>query len=130
MLYLCPRFLSPPSPPKLGGWGSEQARDRSKGSNENMTTKANINSSNNAMQKNTDSLASFNALYLHISEKVLTHTHTHRTWCRHLHSFTLRARVRHGLNPNKQRASRSSLCSSFYVLLPTEQKENNAAFIH
>ena len=29
------------------------------------------------MQKNTNSLASFNALYLHISEKVLTHTHTH-----------------------------------------------------
>ena len=29
------------------------------------------------MQKNSDSLASFNALYLHISGKVLTHTHTH-----------------------------------------------------
>ena len=29
------------------------------------------------MQKNSNSLASFNALYLHISEKVLTHTHTH-----------------------------------------------------
>ncbi len=27
------------------------------------------------MQKNFVSLASFNALYLHISEKVLTHTH-------------------------------------------------------
>ena len=32
------------------------------------------------MQKNFVSLASFNALYLHISEKVLTHTHTHYTW--------------------------------------------------
>ena len=29
------------------------------------------------MQKNTNSLASFNDLYLAISEKVLTHTHTH-----------------------------------------------------
>ena len=29
------------------------------------------------MQKNSVSLASFNALYLAISEKVLTHTHTH-----------------------------------------------------
>ena len=76
------------------------------------------------MQRNFDFLASFNALYLHISEKVLTHTHTHRTWRRHLHSFTLRARVRRGLTPNKQRASRSSLCSSFYVLLPTVEKEN------
>ena len=74
------------------------------------------------MQKNFVSLVSFNALYLHISEKVLTHTHTHRTWRRHFHSFTLRARVKRGLNTYKQRASRSSLCSFSYALLPTEQE--------
>ncbi len=39
-----------------------------------MIKQANITNST-AMQKNSNSLASFNALYLHISEKVLTHTH-------------------------------------------------------
>ena len=33
------------------------------------------------MQRDFDSSLLFNALYLSISDILLTHTHTHRTWC-------------------------------------------------
>ena len=76
------------------------------------------------MQKNTNSLASFNALYLHISEKVLTHTHTHLTWHKRLSRLSLRAREGRRITPNKQRDQESSLCSFFHALLPTRQGGN------
>ena len=124
--------LPPSSPPKLGGWGSEQTRGRSKkDQTRSMIKEANITNSNKGMQKNSDSLASFNALYLHISEKVLTHTHTHthRTWRRDILGLRLRARVRHALNTYKQRAFRSSLCSLFYALSPTGQGGNKHDYL-
>ena len=74
------------------------------------------------MQKNSDSLASFNALYLHISEKVLTHTHTHLTWRKTFRSLPTRAREEDCVNPYKQRTLMSFFCSLFYALLPTEQR--------
>ena len=74
------------------------------------------------MQINFCLSASFNALYLANSEKVLTHTL--RTW-RSFISSCVRARERKSRsNSYKQRAEQSSLCLDFDTFLPTRQEEN------
>ena len=78
------------------------------------------------MQGNVCFSASFNVLYLAISEKVLTHTHTHRTWRNIILSLRLRAHVERSFPPvergdfikGKGRNKRS-LCSLFHALLLT-----------
>ena len=76
------------------------------------------------MQINFCLSASFNALYLANSEKVLTHTHTLRTW-RSFISSCVRARERKSRsNSYKQRAEQSSLCLDFDTFLPTRQEDN------
>ena len=69
------------------------------------------------MQRDFDSSLLFNALYLSISDILLTHTHTHR---RTVADFSLKcflnlsyAREDSRVNSNKQRAQQSSLCSVF-----------------
>ena len=73
------------------------------------------------MQINFCLSASFNALYLANSEKVLTQL---RTW-RSFISSCVRARERKSRsNSYKQRAEQSSLCLDFDTFLPTRQEEN------
>ena len=69
------------------------------------------------MQRDFDSSLLFNALYLSISDILLTHTHTHT----HTHiapgvvNFLNLSYAREDsrVNSNKQRAQQSSLCSVF-----------------
>ena len=61
------------------------------------------------MQRDFDSSLLFNALYLSISDILLTHTHTHTS---HL-VYLSYAREDSRVNSNKQRAQQSSLCSVF-----------------
>ena len=65
------------------------------------------------MQRDFDSSLLFNALYLSISDILLTHTHTHthRTWCSKYFLIFAYAREDSRVNSNKQRAQQSSLCS-------------------
>ena len=71
-----------------------------------------------AMQENTNFLAIFSALYLAVSDILLTHTHTHRRTVANISLIFSRVRAREAhRNLNKQRAFRSSLCSLFYALL-------------
>ena len=65
------------------------------------------------MQRDFDSSLLFNALYLSISDILLTHTHTHRTWCSKYFLNLSYAREDSRVNSNKQRAQQSSLCSVF-----------------
>ena len=70
------------------------------------------------MQENTIFPAIFNALYLAVSDILLTHTHTHRRTVANISLIFFRVRAREAhRNLNKQRAFRSSLCSLFYTLL-------------
>ena len=80
-----------------------------------------------AQQRNFDFFAFFSALYLVVSDILLTHTHTHthtHNW--HLSSiFSFTLRVREACrNARKQRTSRSFLCSLFVPICELSRKQN------
>ena len=65
------------------------------------------------MQRDFDSSLLFNALYLSISDILLTHTHTHTHIAPGVVNFLNLSYAREDsrVNSNKQRAQQSSLCS-------------------